>query len=160
MDFSSFFEYDQDGNGTGKPGAVFLGNLPEEDWSRLLSVAQRRAFVAGEFLVRQGEQSRAFCIVASGRLEVFVTEDNGRERRIYDIEPLSIFGEQAFFDGLPRSANVRAYTAGELFAITPDAFEILSARYPDLTRQALLDLGRILSLRLREITTFMLRALR
>ena len=50
-----------------------------------------------------------------------------------------------------------ALTEGELYGITPDAFEIRAVRHPDIARLALLDLGRILSLRLREMTTLALR---
>ena len=119
-------------------------------------MARRRAFTAGETIVNEGETTREFYIVASGRLEVVTAEAKGGERHVYFVEPMSIFGEQAFFDGLPRSASVRALSDGSLFAVTPDAFEVLSARFPDLTRLALFDLGRILSLRLREMTQFAL----
>ncbi|MBS0323736.1 MAG: cyclic nucleotide-binding domain-containing protein [Proteobacteria bacterium] len=160
MDFSSFFDYERAGaDSDPAPAAIFLGNLPEEDWTRLLAVAQRRKFAAGELLLRQGEHSRAFYIVASGRLEVFASGQDG-DRHIYDIEPLSVFGEQAFLDGLARSASVRAHSDGELFIISLEAFDLLSARYPELARMALFDLGRILSLRLRELTELMLRTRR
>lgn len=157
MDYSDLFDY-----GTGRqqdqaPAApLFLASLTQEGWTRFLSVARRRAFSPGEVIVNQGETSREFYIVASGRLEVVAAEPKGAERHVYFVEPMSIFGEQAFFDGLPRSATVRALSEGALFGVTPDAFEVLSARFPDLTRLALFDLGRILSLRLREMTQFAL----
>jgi CRP-like cAMP-binding protein len=93
-------------------------------------------------------------------MEVVVTDSQGASQHVYFIEPLSIFGEQAFFDGYPRSASVVALTPGELYGIAPDAFEVLSARHPDIARIALLDLGRILSLRLREMTELALRGRR
>lgn len=158
MDFSAFFE--SDGTGEAAKANVFLAQLDEEDWRRFLSVAQRRAFRPGETLVSQGEVSRAFYLAASGRLEVVAEDADGVEHHVYFVEPLSIFGEQAFFDGYPRSASVKALSAGELYGITPDAFEVLSARHPDIARVALLDLGRILSLRLREMTDFALRGRR
>lgn len=158
MDFSAFFE--SDGAAEAAKANVFLAHLDEEDWRRFLSVAQRRTFRSGETLVSQGEVSRAFYLAASGRLEVVAKDDGGVEHHVYFVEPLSIFGEQAFFDGYPRSASVRALSAGELYGITPDAFEVLSARHPDIARVALLDLGRILSLRLREMTDFALRGRR
>jgi CRP-like cAMP-binding protein len=158
MDFSAFFE--SDGTGEAAKTDVFLAHLDEEDWRSFLSVAQRRAFQPGETLVSQGEVSRSFYLAASGRLEVIATDSDGAERHVYFVEPLSIFGEQAFFDGYPRSASVKALSAGELYGITPDAFEVLSARHPDIARVALFDLGRILSLRLREMTDFALRGRR
>jgi CRP/FNR family cyclic AMP-dependent transcriptional regulator len=154
MDFSEYFE--EDSAVPPKYSEVFLRDLPEEDWKRLLTIAQRRTFQPGETLVAQGEVSRTFFLVASGRLKVFYTDTSGNERGVYFVEPLSIFGEQAFFDGYPRSATVRALTTGEVFGITPEAFELLSARQPDIARIALFDLGRIMSQRLRDMTDFAL----
>jgi CRP-like cAMP-binding protein len=110
-------------------------------------------------VVSQAEISRTFYLVASGRLEVVAKDTHGAVHHIYFIEPFSIFGEQAFLDEHPRSASVVAITEVELYGITPDAFEILAARHPDIARLALLDLGRILSLRLREMTKLALRGL-
>ena len=158
MDFSAFFESDVPMEP--QKAEVFMAKLDEEDWKRFLSVAQRRVFRANETVVLQGEISRTFYLAASGRLEVVASDAQGVEHHVYFIEPLSIFGEQAFFDGYPRSASVRALTSGELYGVTPDAFEILSARHPDIARIALLDLGRILSLRLREMTELALHGRR
>jgi CRP-like cAMP-binding protein len=71
------------------------------------------------------------------------------------IEQGSVFGEQSFFDGCP--ATVRALSDGELRSLTPEAFEVLAAREPDLARMILLDLGRILSLRLRSTSALAAR---
>jgi CRP-like cAMP-binding protein len=158
MDFSAYFE-DQVPLEPQK-AEVFMATLDEGDWKRFLSVAQRRVFRSGETVVSQGEVSRTFYLVASGRMEVVVTDSQGASQHVYFIEPLSIFGEQAFFDGYPRSASVVALTAGELYGIAPEAFEVLSARHPDIARIALLDLGRILSLRLRDMTELALRGRR
>ena len=158
VDPSEFFDYGAGRQQDAQQAApLFMANLAQEGWTRFLSVARRRAFEQGEVIVSHGETSREFYIVASGRLEVVAPQRNGSERHVYFVEPMSIFGEQAFFDGQPRSATVRALSEGSLFGVTPDAFEVLSARFPDLTRIALFDLGRILSLRLREMTQFALQ---
>jgi len=68
-----------------------------------------------------------------------------------------VFGEQAFFDGLPRSASVRALSDGEVRSLTREAFAVLAAREPELARALLLDLGRILSLRLRQTSALVAR---
>lgn len=157
MDFSSFFDYGSGISEQAEQPMEFLPTLSAEDWTNLLAVAERRAFVAGELLIRQGEQSRSFYIVARGELEVEMADARGRKRKIFTISENSIFGEQAFFDGLPRSATVRATQPGELFGFSVDAFDVLGARHPELARTVLLDLGRILSLRLRNVTAMLLR---
>ena len=64
----------------------------------------------------------------------------------------SVIGEQSFFDGQPRSANVWAVTDGELLCLTGDQFRVLSDSEPVLARDLLFALGRVLSLRLRNTT--------
>jgi CRP-like cAMP-binding protein len=149
MDFQSFFDYPGETAADEARQLVFLADLSPEGWGKLLARTGAQRFRAGEVLVRAGEAQPALYIVASGSLEVLGTDRRGRERRVAVIEQGSVFGEQSFFDRLPRSATVRALTDGELRSLTPEAFEVLAAREPDLARMVLLDLGRILSLRLR-----------
>lgn len=149
MDFQSFFDYPGETAAEAARQLVFLADLSPEGWGKLLARTGAQRFRAGEVLVRAGEAQPALYIVASGSLEVLGTDRRGRERRVAVIDQGSVFGEQSFFDRLPRSATVRALTAGELRSLTPEAFEVLAAREPDLARRVLLDLGRILSLRLR-----------
>jgi CRP/FNR family cyclic AMP-dependent transcriptional regulator len=151
---SSFFDYERnpaEGAASDEGSQYFLRSMDADDWTRFLSVAEHRLVSPREVVIHEGERSRAFFVVAAGSLEIFRTVD-GREQLLHRIEPMSIFGEQAFFDGLPRSATVRAITDAELFAIGPDAFEVLGARHPHIARLALLDLGHILSVRLRTMT--------
>ena len=151
MAASSFFDYERnpaEPADSHEGSQYFLRSMDAEDWTRFLSVAEHRLVAPREVVIAEGERSRAFFVVAAGSLEILTTRD-GREQILHRIDPMSIFGEQAFFDGLPRSATVRAVTDAELFAVSPDAFEVLGARHPHLARLALLDLGHILSVRLR-----------
>lgn len=160
VDFSEFFDYDGQTVKRSDSDFVFLADLPADDWAHILAVTQRQSFAAGDVVVRQSEASRTLYIVASGELEVVFIGDNGETRQISHIDPLSVFGEQAFLDGLPRSATVRARTASELHVLTREAFDALAVRYPDLARNILLDLGRIVSLRLRAMTSLALQGTR
>jgi CRP/FNR family transcriptional regulator, cyclic AMP receptor protein len=127
---SSFFAYP-----TGDPQATalrFLAGLPDEDWTRIARHGDRIRFAAGDVVVREGHRDRALYVVLSGRLEA-----------------RSVFGEVAFLDGLPRSATVVAVESGEALRLSYDAFATLAARHPELGRSILLELGRIVSARLR-----------
>ena len=150
MDFSNFFSYPTgDGSSSGRGDLVFLGDLADEDWDLLLSLTQVSRFRAGEVVVQKGEAQRTLYIVGTGTLEVVVPRGMGVQR-IATIDEGSVFGEQAFFDGHPRSATVRAVTDCELMALHYEAFDTLAAKEPRLAQIVLMDLGRILSLRLRD----------
>lgn len=129
---------------------LFLGDRSDDEWTRLIAVCERRPFRAGDTVIRAGEHDRALYIVARGELEVRAP---ARQRRggleLSRIESGSVLGEVAFFDGMPRSATVRATSDGELLRLSHDAFEALALRDATLARAILFDLGRILAQRLR-----------
>jgi CRP/FNR family cyclic AMP-dependent transcriptional regulator len=153
VQFSSFFEYPNLEEQERAADLIFLGDCSEEEWEKLLARTQRRRFKAGEILVAEGHADRALYIVASGTLEARVRQGKGLKTRVTTISKGSVFGEQAFLDGRPRSANVVAVTDGELLVLTLDALKTLVGWEPKLATQILFDLGRILSLRLRQTTS-------
>ncbi len=59
------------------------------------------------------------------------------------------FGDIAFFDHGPRSADVLADTSATLLRITTAGFVDLAERAPDLATPFLLAMGRTLSVRIR-----------
>jgi CRP/FNR family cyclic AMP-dependent transcriptional regulator len=156
VDFSNFFAYPTGDSAGGENELVFLADLADEDWERLLTLTQVARYRAGEIVVRQGDAQRTLYIVGAGQLEVVVPKGHSRAnaelQRVAAISEGSVFGEQAFLDGRARSATVRATTDCELHMLHHEAFESLAANEPRLAHVILMDLGRILSLRLRDAT--------
>lgn len=161
MDSSQFFDYGQDpSEGAAKQEMAFLSGADKADWKRLVAHCARVTFRSGDMVLKQGDQTQTLFIVAKGELEV--VQDGGRRdpTRVAGIPAGSVFGEQAFFDGAARSASVRAVTDGELLELAAADFEVLAAHEPRLARAILFDLGRILSLRLREMSHILQSATR
>jgi len=146
---TGFFDYPAGEQDRSSSGAhVFLENLGQVDWLRLIDSMERRRVAPGEVVMARGEVDRSLFVIASGTVEVLVP-DAGGEHRARELGPGSLLGEVAFFDGMPRSSTVRAVTPCEVLRLGPDAFEALAARHPDLGRSLLLELGRVLATRLR-----------
>ena len=148
---SSFFEYPGDNDEPSPPTApmvepaVFLADLGDAEWDRLLAYTEVRRFVPGEVVLTQQSTDRSLYIVADGELSV-----EGLERATFaTITTGAVLGESAFLDGAPPDATVRAVTDVDLLALSPESFEVLAAREPALARAVLTDLGRVLSRRLR-----------
>jgi CRP-like cAMP-binding protein len=153
MDFTSLFDYSGTARAPQSEELVFLAHATPDDWAKLIDHTEARRFGAGDIVVREGSSAQELYIVTRGNLEVLVDGDKAGElRKIAAIEPGSVFGEQSFVDGKPRSANVRAVSDGEIRRLTLAAFEVLAAKEPALARMVLFDLARILSLRLRQTT--------
>jgi len=130
-----------------------LPDWGDAEWRTLFAVTTPRSFKASEVVIQRGVADRVLYFVAAGSLEVGVTYMDGVSvSPIAKIAAGSVIGEQSFFDGQPRSANVWAVTGGELLCLSLEQFNALSESKPGLARDLLFALGRILSLRLRNTT--------
>ena len=136
---------------------LLLAEWSDGDWSKLLDHTTPRRFHASEVVIQRDAKERVLLFVVAGSLEVGVTQVDG-----VTIAPLakittgSVIGEQSFFDGQPRSANVWGVSDGELLQLQFDEFTRFSNDEPALARDLLFALARVLSSRLRN-TTFRVR---
>lgn len=145
MDTSSFFIYPNVADEAAVPEG-FFATRSERDWDRLLAATETRRFRPGEIVLPEGVADRALYLLADGRLEL-VRE--GTRNALATLEAPASLGEAAFLDGRPRPVAVRAVTHGELERLSWEAFEGLSARDPQLARDVLVDVGRVLAARVR-----------
>jgi CRP-like cAMP-binding protein len=142
------------------PGALDRLMLPEWDrvaWRKLLASTTVRAFRKSEVLIQRDFEDRALYLVAEGVLEVGVTTFDGVSvSSLAQIGAGSVIGEQSFFDGQPRSANVWAVSDGTLLRWEFDQYTRFGAEEPALARDFLFAVARVLSTRLR-LTTIRIR---
>lgn len=147
------FDYDAAAPSEAEQGEiVFLEDFSSEDWNKILNIVETRHFRSGQDLVRDGERDDSFYIISSGSVDVVVRDAKGKESVLTSLPEGSVFGEISFFDGQPRSATVRAKTSGSAIRISRANFEAFAAWEPVLARKMLLELGKVLSLRLRWTT--------
>ena len=151
MDASAFFQYPGTRSTQAEAAMCLLRNASDAQWNTLLAYTTSRRFAAGEWLIRERETDDALYFLGSGELEVLMPRGRG-ETRLAVIRSGSVVGEQTFLDHQPRSTSIRALTEGEVFRFSREKFLVFSAREPVLARDLLLDLGRIVSLRLRDTT--------
>jgi CRP/FNR family transcriptional regulator, cyclic AMP receptor protein len=119
----------------------FLAHLYEDELATVLSYLESRRYAEGEMVVQHGERDRNLYIVTAGRFDVLVPTVRG-PRHVRTLERGDIFGDLAFFDEQPRSADIRAPTDAEAFIMTPGGFERLWLTFPRLAMCFVLDLGR------------------
>ncbi|HET6549933.1 MAG TPA: cyclic nucleotide-binding domain-containing protein [Solirubrobacter sp.] len=140
MDTTGFFDYPTEPQAAGEHGLPgFLSGRGEDAWATLLDHSEIRLFGPGETVLRAGEADRALYLLVDG----WVKAPSGV------VHPITTLGEAAFFDGAPRAVSIEAMSPGEMLRLSYEGFEALAARNPALGRDILLDLGRILSARLR-----------
>ena len=124
-----------------------------DDWRKLLAGTTVRPFRTSDVVIQRGAQERVLYFIASGTLEVGVTMFDGVSIcQLARIGPVSVIGEQSFFDSQPRSANVWASTDGILLRWDYEAFKRFGAQEPQLARDVIFAVARVLSTRLRMTT--------
>lgn len=139
------------------PDALVLPHWNDGHWATLLQFTAPRPFRASEVVIQRSAADRTLYLVAAGSLEVGVTHVDGVSMTsLARISAGSILGEQSFFDGQPRSANVWAVTDGTLLLLPFDDFTRFGESEPALARDFLFAMARVLSIRLRN-TSFRLR---
>ena len=125
---------------------LFMPNATASDWATVFGYAEVLRLDAGLALVQAGEMDRALYLLTEGSVGVRLPRD---ESPFKEIEAPSVVGELAFLDGSPRSATLDAVTDVEVVRLDDAGFARLSAEAPELARAMLVDLGRIMALRLR-----------
>jgi CRP-like cAMP-binding protein len=141
------------GTAGGAAEGLLLSDWRDGDWQQLFKFTTTRRIAAGDALIRRGEPGRTLYFVLRGELEVIAhSGDELSMGRVAVVGAGSVLGEQAFFDGGPRSAGAWAVDDCDVAAMTPDQYAAFEESSPALARDLLFGLGRILALRLRRTT--------
>lgn len=85
--------------------------------NQLISMARVVEYKPGKSICRQGSNDRSLFIVLEGRLGVAKSFDGRRRKVVAILTAGSVFGETAFFFGMPRTADVVAMEDCKLLEI-------------------------------------------
>jgi SulP family sulfate permease len=125
----------------------------DEDWTCLFNFTDYLQVPAGEALVKRNEVGRTLFFILQGSLEVFIhSADSIGMGSVGKEGAGTIFGEVGFFDGKGRSASVWAVDPCDAASMTLEQFKSLEQAHPNLARDLLFALGRVMATRLRRAT--------
>jgi thioredoxin reductase (NADPH) len=102
-----------------------LPAMPREEMPRVAQRMEPVSVMAGQTVVREGEEADAFFIVVRGRVGVFQRGEDGEEREVNRLGPGEFFGEIGLLSDMPRVATVRALEPSQLLRLDQDAFRQL-----------------------------------
>jgi glutaminase len=112
------------------------------DVARLEELVERRDFEPGATIVRKGDAADALFFLVRGEVSVVVALPEGGFKRLSTLSPGMGFGESALIAGGVRSADVRADTAVECYALSTERFAALEHDCPTLMIRLLINLLR------------------
>lgn len=125
---------------------LFAG-LSAPELAALAEATVVRTFPKNTIVVTEGERSDSLYVVLSGRVKVFVSDENGRDLVLNVQGPGEYFGELALDEG-PRSASVATLEPCRMAVIPNEVLRAFLAAHP----QAALQLIRGLIARTRHTT--------
>jgi CRP/FNR family cyclic AMP-dependent transcriptional regulator len=109
-----------------------LADLDEGELRKVLAIAQRAAFKAGETIMREGEQGESMYFFVEGEVDVtknltlklgdrdFATAEKSMTKLSAD--RVSVFGEMSVFGPEPRSATITASSDCVLYSVSRAGF--------------------------------------
>jgi len=125
-----------------------FADLPEEDLQAVSNLAATRTYPKNTIIISEGDDSDSLYAVLSGKVKVYLSDDDGREIIINILGEGEYFGELALLDDAPRSASVMTLEETKLAVISKSAFENCLSKNPQLALHVI----RELSSRMRNLT--------
>ena len=125
-----------------------FADLPEAELLAVNNLATTRTYPKNTIIISEGDDSDSLYAVLSGKVKVYLSDDDGREIIINILGEGEYFGELALLDDSPRSASVMTLEETKLAVISKSAFENCLSKNPQLA----LHIIRELSSRLRNLT--------
>lgn len=113
------------------PAPIFA-SLTGDQLVELIKVLARRTFLPGTKIVEEGAAGTSFFWLGRGRVVVSTTNYEGRRVFLTSLADGDYFGEQAFFTGEPRNANVDATDEVTALEISQEALQGVVRQYPDV----------------------------
>ncbi|MCK6480979.1 MAG: cyclic nucleotide-binding domain-containing protein [Planctomycetes bacterium] len=115
----------------------------------LREAAEERRVLAGEKVFAQGEPGAGLLLIRKGTVHIRMPLEGGRHKHLATFARGSFFGDMAFLDRSPRSADAVAVEDTDLYLLSRDRFDALSHTHPRAGAMLFARLARILAERLR-----------
>ncbi|MEZ5504586.1 MAG: Crp/Fnr family transcriptional regulator [Gammaproteobacteria bacterium] len=127
--------------------SIFQG-LPEAELAALQDLCITRTYPKNTVIINEGDQANAMFICNTGKVKVFVSDENGREFILNTMGEGEYFGELSLLDDETRSASVMTTDKSTFTILYKDDFTKVIVNNPNLA----LSLLRNLTQRIRQLT--------
>jgi len=123
-----------------------LIGLSRSTIERVERLCEFKSFRQNDLVTTREQETRSFFFTITGTYSVETVINEDQDLRYADLGPKDFFGEMSAIDGLPRSADVRCRTPGDIAEMQHEDFELLLASEPDITLRLL----KLFTARLRQ----------
>ena len=97
---------------------------------------------AGEVIHKRGDLKPGLTVILKGKVKVGNYGLDGRYYLTTYLHAGDMFGEFTLFADLPRTHDAETVTSVELYQLSPEQFEQMCQRYPELSRRIMRDMAQ------------------
>jgi CRP/FNR family cyclic AMP-dependent transcriptional regulator len=101
----------------------FFTQLSDKELDVVRSVAAEKNYSKNAVVLTEGEVGDSLYMIMSGKVKVFIGDEEGREIILKILGPGAFFGEMSMIDKQPRSASVTTIEASNFLVLAHAAFE-------------------------------------
>ncbi|AMV71336.1 hypothetical protein JCM30471_31730 [Desulfuromonas carbonis] len=127
---------------------VFAG-LAGRDLGFLENLVHLRRYHPGETVFSAGDPGSGMYVIRSGRVQIFLHHDDGREEELAQLGSGDFFGETTLTAPAVRSASVRVLEHTELIGLFRADLLEAAQKHPAIANRILFGLTRVVSERLQ-----------
>ncbi|MBI2319721.1 MAG: cyclic nucleotide-binding domain-containing protein, partial [Betaproteobacteria bacterium] len=109
---------------------LFAG-LPDSDLQAIVRKAVLKSYEKNAIVVTEGEFTKSLYVILSGRIKVYLDDENGKELVLDSKGPGEYFGEMVLDEG-PRSASVVTTEPSTFAVIATAVFKDLLVKHPEI----------------------------
>jgi len=113
-------------------GINLFKSLDEEQMQALSAHLIRRHFPKNVVIINEGDTTNSLYIILSGRVKVFLNDENGKEVILNVVEAGDYFGEVSLFDDGKRSASIITLVDSEFAVLEKSSFLACMKSSPEL----------------------------
>ena len=123
-----------------------FNGLPDDQLNAIRRIAIEKQFSKGQAIFSEGDETRGFFVVVTGRIKIYKVSSEGKEQILHIFEAGQSFGEVTVFTGRQLPANAEALAKSRLLFFPTSAFVDLVTDNPSLA----LNMLAIMSKKLRQ----------
>ncbi|MGZ5063565.1 MAG: cyclic nucleotide-binding domain-containing protein, partial [Usitatibacter sp.] len=101
----------------------FFTPLSDKELDVVRAVASEKNYPKNAVVLTEGEVGDSLYMIMSGKVKVFIGDEEGREIILKILGPGAFFGEMSMIDKQPRSASVTTIEASNFLVLAHAAFE-------------------------------------
>ncbi len=124
----------------------FFTQLSDHELEVVRAVATEKSYPKNAVVLTEGEMGDSLFMIQSGKVKVFIGDEDGREIILKILGPGDFFGEMSMIDKQPRSASVTTIEPASFMVLSHAAFERCVEQAPRIANMVM----RVLATRVRE----------